>query len=228
MKTVRRLLYRDIVWSVVFVAIAFLSLFYFIDFVDELENVGRNGYTLGQAVLRVLLAQPGHFYELFPIAVLIGTIYAMARLAQSSEFTILRTAGLGPGRALRLLALPGLLFAVLTFVVGDYVAPYADRQAVAMKAGASGSITLGGGGAWLKERRPGTGPAAADTSERSISVNVSEAGVGGALAGVRIFEFDTDGRLRTRINATTGQVLANGDWRLRDVQRSDWPTPEAA
>ena len=43
MKTVRRLLYRDIVWSVVFVAIAFLSLFYFIDFVDELENVGRNG-----------------------------------------------------------------------------------------------------------------------------------------------------------------------------------------
>ena len=29
MKTVRRLLYRDIVWSVVFVALAFLSLFFF-------------------------------------------------------------------------------------------------------------------------------------------------------------------------------------------------------
>jgi lipopolysaccharide export system permease protein len=38
---------------------------------------------------------PGHLYDLFPIAVLIGTIYSMARLAQSSEFTILRTAGLG-------------------------------------------------------------------------------------------------------------------------------------
>ena len=97
MRTVRRLLYRDIVWSVVFIAVAFLSLFYFIDFVDELENVGRGGYTLGHAVWHGLLALPGHFYELFPIAVLIGTIYAMARLAQSSEFTILRTAGLGPG-----------------------------------------------------------------------------------------------------------------------------------
>ena len=43
---------------------------------------------------------PGHLYELAPIAVLIGTIYALARLAQSSEFTILRTGGLGPGRAL--------------------------------------------------------------------------------------------------------------------------------
>jgi len=224
MKTVRRLLYRDIVWSVVFVAIAFLSLFFFIDFVDELENVGRNGYTLGQAVLRGLLEQPGHFYELFPIAVLIGTIYAMARLAQSSEFTILRTGGLGPGLALRLLALPGLVFALLTFVVGDYVAPLTERQALALKAGARGSIVLSGGGAWLKERRPGATPA----DERSISVNVAAAGVGGALVGVRIFEFDTEGRLRSRIEAERGQVLAGGDWRLRKVQRSDWPTPEAA
>ena len=53
---------------------------------------------------------PGHFYELFPIAVLIGTIYSLARMAQSSEFTILRTGGLGPGRALGLLAVLGVAF----------------------------------------------------------------------------------------------------------------------
>ena len=236
MKTVRRLLYRDIGWSVVFVAVAFLSLFFFIDFVDELDSVGRNGYTLGHAMARGLLAVPGHFYELFPIAVLIGTIYAMARLAQSSEFTILRTAGLGPGRALGLLALPGLVFALLTFVVGDYVAPYSERQAVALKAGARGGLSFGSGGAWMKERRPATDAAAlsgdtgaADTSEeRSISVNVTAATGGAELLGIRIFEFDSDGRLRTRIEARTGQVLKTGPWRLREVQRTDWPTPEAA
>lgn len=222
MKTVRLLLYRDIVWSVVFVAAAFLSLFFFIDFVDELESVGRNGYTLGQAAARCVMELPGHFYELFPIAVLIGTIYAMARLAQSSEFTILRTAGLGPGRALRLLAIPGLAFALITFVVGDYVAPITERKAVALKAGARGGLPLGSGGAWLKERR--TGP----DGERSISVNVTASGGVGDLLGVRIFEFDTDGRLRTRIEAASAQVLGSGDWRLRDVQRTDWPTPAAA
>ncbi len=230
MKTVRRLLYRDIVWSVVFVAVAFLSLFYFIDFVDELDSVGRGGYTLGHAVLRGVLLLPGHFYELFPIAVLIGTIYAMARLAQSSEFTILRTAGLGPGRALTLLALPGLVFALITFVVGDYVAPQAERQAVALKAGARGGLSFGSGGAWLKDRRsgaPSNGPATADT-ERSISVNVSAATGSGDLRGVRIFEFDTAGRLRTRIEATSAQVTKDGSWDLRGVQRTDWPTPDAA
>ena len=96
MRTVRQLIYRDVFWSVFFVAVAFLSLFFFIDFVDEVEHVGRNGYTLFVAAIASLLEQPGHVYELFPIAVLIGTIYSMARLAQSSEYTILRTAGLGP------------------------------------------------------------------------------------------------------------------------------------
>jgi lipopolysaccharide export system permease protein len=51
---------------------------------------------------------PGHLYELLPIAVLIGAICVMARLAESSEYTILRTSGLTPQRALgTLLALGG-------------------------------------------------------------------------------------------------------------------------
>ncbi|MEK8052219.1 LPS export ABC transporter permease LptG [Ideonella sp. DXS22W] len=220
MRTVRRLLYRDIGWSVVFVGLAFLSLFFFIDFVDELEDVGRGSYTLARALLRTLLLVPGHFYELFPIAVLIGTIYAMARLAQSSEFTILRTAGLGPGRALRLLAVPGVLFALLTFGVGDYLAPITEREAVAIKAG-NRTMSLGRTGAWLKEHRDGPeGP-------RAVSVNVQAVAGVGELRGVRIFEFDDQGRLRTRLEATEASVR-DGHWQLRQVQRTDWPTPEAA
>jgi len=228
MKTVRRLLYRDILWSVAFVGIAFLSLFFFIDFVTELEEVGRDGFTLWHAAARAVLALPGRFYVLSPIVVLIGSIYAMARLAQSSEFTILRTGGLGPGRALGLLAIPGLAFALTTFVVGDYLAPYTDKLSVAVKAGARGGLSLGNGGAWLKERRAGPGGAQDTAGERAISVNVLATGGSGELLGVRIFEFDTDGRLRSRIEARSAVVQADGQWRLRDVQRADWPTPEAA
>ena len=87
MKTVRRLLYRDIVASVMFVSLAFLSLFFFIDLVEELDGVGNRGRNIGTALQAAALVLPSHFYELFPIAVLIGTIYSLARLAQSSEFT---------------------------------------------------------------------------------------------------------------------------------------------
>jgi lipopolysaccharide export system permease protein len=223
MRTVRRLLYRDIVWSVVFVAVAFLSLFSFIDFVDELDNIGRNGFTIVHAAIAAALEQPAHFYELSPICVLIGTIYSMARLAQSSEYTILRTGGLGPARALRLLALLGLFFGGVTFVVGDYLSPPSEREAVLLKASFRGGLTLGRAGVWLKERR-NTG----DDRERAISINVARTAANGELEGIRIFELDIDGRLRTRIEARTGRVGPDSVWHLETVERTDWPTPDQA
>jgi lipopolysaccharide export system permease protein len=216
MKTVRRLFYVDIVSSVVFVALAFLSLFFFIDFVDELPNVGTKDYTLLRATLYVLLLLPGHLYELSPIAVLIGTIYALSRLAQSSEYTILRTGGLGPGRALSLLASLGLLFAVLTFVVGDYLAPLSERQAAQVQAGARGGIQLGRSGAWLKDH------AMTPAGERSYSVNVGSAEAGARLRDIRIFEFDVDGRLLTRTLAARARVGDNASWLLEDVTVTRW------
>ncbi len=148
----------------------------------------------------------------------------MARLAQSSEFTILRTAGLGPGRALALLALPGLLFALLTFAVGDYLTPISEARAAAVRAQARGGsgLAIGGAGAWLKDRRN------TPEGERAVSVNVAATSGPGELRGVRIFEFDTDGRLRSRIDAATAQVMADGTWLLRQVDRVDWPTPQGA
>lgn len=217
MRTVRRLLYRDILGAVGFVTLAFLSLFFFIDFVDELEDVGKNGYTIAHAVLSSMLEIPGHFYELFPITVLIGTIFALARMAQSSEFTILRTGGLGPGRALGLLTLLALGFAVLNFVVGDYAAPWSEREGVALKSSVAGGRQLGRTGAWLKDRR-----ARADGSVLNVSVNVQRTTPEGVLEGVRIFEVDADSRLVARIAARSATVAA-GAWMLRDVEVIEWP-----
>jgi lipopolysaccharide export system permease protein len=216
-KTVRRLLFRDIASSVGFVALAFLSLFYFIDFVDELDEVGRRGRTVWHAVLAALLEVPGHLYELLPIAVLIGAIYSLSRMAQSSEFTILRTGGLGPGRALKLLALLGVGFGVLTFLVGDYVAPASEREAVLLKARFSGGLKVGGAGAWLKDRR------STPEGDRSISVNVAGTSARGVLEGIRIFEFDAEGRLLTRVEAREGRVDDRGTWLLTDAEVVQWP-----
>lgn len=99
MNTLRRLIYGEVLYAVAFVTLGFLSLFFFFDFVEEIQAVGRYseaGYRLVHALTFVALMIPSHLYELLPIAVLIGTIFVMARLAQSSEFTILRTSGLGP------------------------------------------------------------------------------------------------------------------------------------
>ena len=221
MKTVRRLLYVDIASAVAFVAIAFLSLFFFIDFVDELGDVGKT-YSAMHAALYSLLELPGHLYELAPIAVLIGTIYALSRMAQSSEFTILRTGGLSPARALSLLITLGMGFGVLTFVVGDYLAPLSERAAVELHARVKGGLSLGQAGAWMKDKVP------TPEGERSYSINVSTAAADGELLFVRIYAFDPEGRLVQRIAADTARVDRDAVWHLQKVVLTDWTGAIAA
>ncbi|HZE91032.1 MAG TPA: LPS export ABC transporter permease LptG [Rhizobacter sp.] len=218
MKTVRRLLYVDIVSSVAFVALAFLSLFFFLDFVDELGDVGK-GYTAFNAAVYSLLELPGHLYELSPIAVLIGTIYALSRLAQSSEFTILRTGGLGPRRALSLLMGLGVVFGVFTFVMGDHIAPLSERLAAQLRAGTKGAFKVSSSGAWLKDHR------VTPAGERFYSINVGSAGADRELHDIRIFEFDGEGRLLQSIGAAQGRVEADNTWALDKVSRTLWNIP---
>jgi len=214
MKTIRRLIYREVLGSVVFVAAGFLALFFFFDFVDELPNVGKAGaaYRLTQALAYVTLMVPNHLYELLPIAVLIGTIFVMARLAQSSEYTILRTSGLGPWRALRTLLALGLMFALLTFAVGDYVAPAADRTAQLLKARLEGRISIGQTGAWLKEKQP----------FHSYNVNVNALTPDGDMQGVRIFESDARGFLVSVTQAPKGRFADDGSWMLENAERTEF------
>ena len=216
MRTVRRLFHADIASAVLFVGLAFLALFFFIDFVDELGAAGQRGYTALHAAAYCLLLAPGHLYELMPIAVLIGTIYALARLAQSSQYTILRTGGLGPGRALWLLTTLALVFGAFTFAVGDYLAPLSEKVATQLRAAFSGSLKLGRSGAWIKEH------VTTATGEHTYSVNVGSAEGGSRLRDVRIFEFDADGRLLTRTFAKRADVGRDGTWALADVAVTRW------
>ncbi|MDM0086313.1 MULTISPECIES: LPS export ABC transporter permease LptG [unclassified Variovorax] len=218
MKTIRRLIYSEVLKSVGFVTLGFLALFFFFDFVDELGDIGRPdsvGYGTPQALAYVTLLIPSHLYELLPITVLIGTIFVMSRLAQSSEYTILRTSGLGPWRALRSLLVLGAGFVALTFAVGDYMAPLADRTAQTLKASFRGDILAAGGatGAWLKERQ-GT---------MSYAVNVSAMNRDGSLTSPRIFEFDDKGFVTTQTLAPTARIV-DGAWILANAEHQQYDT----
>jgi lipopolysaccharide export system permease protein len=222
MKTLRRLIYGEVLIAVGFVTLGFLGLFFFFDFVDELQGVGKNNgaYQLKHALIYVLLLIPSHLYELLPITVLIGTIFVMARLAQSSEFTILRTSGLGPALALRNLLGLGLAFVVLTFAVGDYLSPLCDRYGQLLKSRYLGQIKVGQTGAWLRERQ----------GDNSYAVNVATLTPDGNPSGIRIFEFNKDGQWVALIKARDGLLTNDETWNLQQVERnqvSRGPTGES-
>jgi lipopolysaccharide export system permease protein len=227
MQTLRRLIHREMLITVAYVALAFLALFSFFDLVEELGNLGRgdkaNPYRITHAALFVLLWMPSRLYEALPIAVLIGSITVMARFAQTSEFTILRTSGMDPWRALRTLMSLGLVFTVLTFLVGDYIAPSSAKVAQLLKSRYLGQISLGQTGAWLKERQQFS----------SFSVNVGALTSKGDMRNIRIFEFNANGLLVSTLQADSGTFANDEAWTLQGVKRSEFilsddATPQAA
>lgn len=221
MKTIRRLIYGEVMLAIALVTLGFLALFFFFDLADELQYLGKNNglsvdaniYQLRHALLYVTLRIPNRLYELFPISVLIGTILVMTRLAQSSEYTILRTSGLGPWRALKLLLALGAFFVVFSFVVGDYVAPASERAAQLLKARFQGKITVGRTGAWLKEKQ----------ADNAYVVNVKELSPDNEMRGVEIFEFNNKGLIVSTTQAPVALFAsANDAWQLQQASRTEF------
>jgi lipopolysaccharide export system permease protein len=206
--TIERYLARQIYGAVGFVLLGFLALFGFFDLIAELRDLGNGNYHLRQIFTVVALWVPGHAYELFPVAVLIGTLYVLAHLSSNSEYTVMRAAGLSPGRAGGVLVKIGLAFVVATFVIGEWVAPVSEEAAQKLRMGAMMSL-IGGSmnsGLWFKD-------------ERSF-INVREAREANVLAGVRIYEFDSAYRLRQVTEAARGEYAGAGSWRLLTVAQT--------
>ena len=205
MKVYRRYLAREIYGATALVLFAFLALFAFFDLVAELNDLGKGGYRLEHAVLYVLLTLPGRVYELFPIAVLIGSLYALTTLSRHSEITVLRTSGLATGRLLGSLAVLGLAFVALTFVVGEYVAPPAEQAAQRLRLQATSSVVGQEfrSGLWVKDE--------------GTFVNVQTVLPDTRLRGVRIYQFDQNYSLLAISEADEGEYVPPNRWRLTNV-----------
>lgn len=208
-KVLWRYLASEILAATLLVLVAFLGLFAFFDFINELEDIGKQGYELHHAAIFILMTLPSRVYELMPIAVLIGTLYALTTLARHSEITVMRASGLSNVALLRILALIGVGFALLTFVVGEYLAPPAERAAQQWRLTAT-SATVSQqlrSGLWVKD-----GPR---------FVNVRTVRPDRSMENIRIFEFDEEMAMRTVSVAERGTYdPALRGWRLRSVQQT--------
>ena len=207
-RTLERYLARQIYAATGFVMLGFLALFAFFDTIRELADLGKMDYQLRQVFTFVLLSLPTHAYELFPVVVLIGTLYVLAYLASNSEYTVMRASGLSPRRAAYVLAKIGIVFVVLTFVIGEWVSPWSEEQAQKVKLRAMSSM-IGQdleSGLWFKD-------------EGSF-INVRQARQTNLLSGVRIYDFDADYRLHKITLAERAEYTGRGIWRLHEVAQT--------
>jgi len=227
--TLKRYLGREVAQATAFVLLSLLAIFAFFDVVAQLDDVGQGGYTLRAALTYVLLSQPSRVYELMPIAALIGTIYALSKLAASSEFTIMRVSGMSTRRLAVWVAYVGLFLVAATYLVGEMIAPPVERlaQRVRIQSTNAGIATEFRSGAWARDIVKDD----AGNIERLRFVNVRVVRPDTTTALWRIFEFDARFRLRSIATAEAGTYLpptpdARGAWQLSGVVETRLPTVE--
>lgn len=212
MKTYEAHLWREIVAATLLVLAAFVSLFAFFDFIHELESLGKGGYDVQDAALYIALTLPGRAYEIMPIAVLIGALYALTLLARHAEITVLRSSGLSTAALLGTLGKIGIVFAAATFLLGEFVAPPAERAGQALRLAAKSQLVGQEfrSGLWVKDGQ--------------TFINVSEVLPDASLRGVRVFAFDADYRLKSLSEAASGRYASDRGWELSGVVQTHFET----
>lgn len=207
MKLVQRYLLQEIVSSILLIMVALLAMFSFFDLIQELENVGKGTYGIGKILLFVLLSTPGHIYDVVPVAVLVGTMYALAQLARHSELIVLRVSGIPISEIAWYLLRVGMVFALITFFVGELITPVCEKAAQRMRLQATDSVIAQDfrSGLWVKDG--------------NSFVNVEDVLPDSELLNIHIYEFDDEFKLRNISNAKTGQYDGHG-WQLKEVTQT--------
>jgi lipopolysaccharide export system permease protein len=226
---IRRYLARRVHQSIGLVLLTLLALFAFFDLVGDIEDVGKGAFRLVHAFASVALMLPSRLPELLPVSMLIGTIFALSQVAQSSEFTAMRAAGLKPSKVLVWLILCALPWASLGLVASEYLGPVAMREAQALRlltgealidsSSRNGNL---GSGLWIRDLIRNE---AGDLRSQRF-VNIRSAESDGRLSDVEIVEFDEQRRIQRWLLAKSGRVSASPGLDLAEVREIRWqPQP---
>jgi lipopolysaccharide export system permease protein len=206
MNLLTRYMGREIYASIALVFAALLMLFAFLDLIHELNSIGQGQYSLAYVLLFVLLTIPGHIYELFPVVVLIGTIFALVQMAANSEMTVYRASGASLWQMIGALFKIALPLIILSFVCGEILAPPSERMAQKLRLKAQNSQVS------LKEFRSGVW-----VKDDLSFVNVKSVMPDSSLSNIDIYRFDATYHLQTITNAKQADFIEPGVWQLKDV-----------
>ena len=173
-------------------------------FIDELQDVAI-GYEANHALAYIALTTPRRTYEVMPYVAFVGTLIGLGVLANSSELTVLRSAGVSLQRLFLAVAVPATVLLVLNLAMGETIAPDFEARATALKLDAQQQAAdrPRNSSNWFREG--------------NLYTNVDGFGGEGVLLGVRQFELDENGRLERTVRAARA-VFQGDHWRLEDVE----------
>ena len=193
------------IFSVLGVLIVVVGL---LDLVDEIKKVDES-YTASLAFLYVILNSPQNIYEVFPIATLMGSLIGLSKLSSTSELNAAKSSGLSFAKIIVIALKSGLVIVVLTFLMGEFVAPKAQQLANNIKnLGESTRLSMKNtDGVWVK-------------SDNSF-IHIAKVYPDKIMQEISLYRFNEKQQLQESIYAEEGHYN-EGKWIMRNITSSSF------
>jgi len=184
--------------------------FSLIEFLSQLDDVGKGMYSLGNALIFVIFTLPKCLYDLMPVSAMLGGAIALGLLADHGELIAMQAAGISVPRICAAVLATAMLVVVVFGIMAETVIPEMEQLARSSRAQAlyGTGIHLTRQGFWARRQ--------------NSYIHVHKIFREGAAAGVDIFEFDTEDRLKSYTHALSANIRNNKQWTLKGIIRKEY------
>lgn len=195
-----------IVVSTLVVLFALLSIDMLGKIIAEIDDMGIKDYHFGRLLVYVLGLIPLKLIEFFPMALLIGALMGLGKMAALNELTVMQTSGISRLR----IGLIGFLVAVIlggvVLLVTEFIGVSLNQSVTQMRAKALGQVTVSAGGrnVWAQDG--------------NHFIHIAGVKADGQLSGIKIYTLDKQMQFSEILSAKTAKV-SEGEWTLFGVTK---------
>lgn len=154
MKILQRYIGSAVNGSVLVVLCVLLGMDLFVQFLNEVDDLGRGHYGFMQALAVALLNLPQSVYQFFPMAGLVGSLLGLGTLAAHSELIVMRAAGVSLAQIGIAVIRATLFILIIVTFIGEGIAPRALQWATESKQNYLNNTVLDKAsthGVWMRE-----------------------------------------------------------------------------
>lgn len=183
MKLLDRYIIKTVLNATALVTLLLTGLQIFILFVNQIEDIGKGGYSLWPAMFHVLLQTPYQVYLFFPIASLLGALIGLGLMANNRELIVMRAAGMSVAQITLSVFKATLVLIALMTLIGEILIPQLSYQSnkIKIQALTNGQTLRTAQGVWLRHQND--------------FIAISNIAPHNTLQNVFQFRFDTNHRL---------------------------------
>lgn len=169
-------------------------------FISELRHVNQYNYTYETLIMFIVYMIPQNFMEIFPYALLIGSMISFGSMAYHSEIMAINTHGISVKKTIFIILLQTFIISFLVNILANYTAPDLSNKAfllknVALKKGINNSSF------WFKNK--------------DNFINIHKIITNKELDRIKIYKIDNN-EVSTIISSKSASY--DGDWYLKNVE----------